>query len=105
MIQVERRVPVEICKRRRFDEDSIFLSRGRIFRKAGEKSRKTLFRRKLSFDTQKENSTASTEASISTTTLRPNTVINPITESGEDSNSDSEAPARDISDIELKLII
>ena len=34
--EVEARVPVEICKRRRFDEDTIFLSRGEAMRRAGE---------------------------------------------------------------------
>ena len=33
-------IPVEICKRKRVDEESIFLSRGKVFRKEGEKRRK-----------------------------------------------------------------
>ena len=33
-------IPVELCKRKRVDEESIFLSRGKVFRKEGEKRRK-----------------------------------------------------------------
>ena len=92
---MERRVPVEICKRRRFDENSIFLSRGRQFRKAGEKRRTTLFRRTLAFDALKQDSNStSTVPSTTTTTLRPNVVINPVTEPPSD--SDAEEPERDI---------
>ena len=43
-------MPVDICKRRRFNEDSIFLSKGKLFRKEGEVKRKTLFRRPFKFD-------------------------------------------------------
>ena len=63
--EVEKRVPVDICKRRRFDEDSIFLSRGKVFRKEGEKRRRTLFRRNLSFDSQRNNSTSSNQVTSS----------------------------------------
>ena len=100
--EVERRVPVEICKRRRFDENSIFLSRGRVFRKAGEKRRKTIFRRTLSFDTQKKtnsstarsNDITTTPTSTTTTTLRPNVVINPVTET--EAGRETELSEKDI---------
>ena len=105
--EVERRVPVEICKRRRFDENSIFLSRGRIFRKAGEKRRKTIFRRTLSFDFQKEtNSTStssSTEVTSTTTTVRPNVVINPVTETEATGESEKSEKDIDFSNVELYL--
>ena len=67
--EVERRVPVDICKRRRFDEDSIFLSRGKVFRKEGEKRRKTLFRRNIALDSQRNNSTAANQLVRSTSNL------------------------------------
>ena len=101
--EVERRVPVEICKRRRFDENSIFLSRGRVFRKAGEKRRKTIFRRTLSFDFQKEtNSTTSSsnDTTISTTTVSPGVVINPVTETEAEETEQSEKDI-DLSNVEL----
>ena len=31
---------MELCKRKRVDEESIFLTRGQVFRKEGEKRRK-----------------------------------------------------------------
>ena len=107
--EVERRVPVEICKRRRFDENSIFLSRGRIFRKAGEKRRKTIFRRRLSFDSQKEtNSSTGGGNDITTppttTTLRPNVVINPVTETEADRETEQQ-PEKDIDFSKVELFL
>ena len=106
--EVERRVPVEICKRRRFDENSIFLSRGRIFRKAGEKRRKTIFRRTLSFDFQKETNSSSTSSSndttsstSSTTTVSPNVVINPVTETEANKETEPSGKDIDLSKVEL----
>ena len=101
--EVERRVPVEICKRRRFDENSIFLSRGRVFRKTGEKRRKTIFRRKLKFDIQKENNSSTTASSdiTTTTTLRPNVVINTVSESDTEANREIEEKDVDLSKVEL----
>ena len=104
--EVERRVPVEICKRRRFDENSIFLSRGRVFRKAGEKRRKTIFRRTISFDSQKKtnSSTAnSNDITTTTTTLRPNVVINPVTETEANRETEQSEKDTDLSNIELYL--
>ena len=73
--EVERRVPVDICKRRRFDEDSIFLSRGKVFRKEGEKRRRTVFRRNIALDSQRNNSTRAnlvrSTPNLTTTTVTP----------------------------------
>ena len=44
-LQIIERVPVELCKRKRVDEDSITLSRGKVERKEGEKRRTPAFRR------------------------------------------------------------
>ena len=65
--EVEKRVPVDICKRRRFNEDSIFLSKGKLFRKEGEVRRKTLFRRPFKFDSQSN----STSQSIALAPIKP----------------------------------
>lgn len=65
--EVEKRVPVDICKRRRFNEDSIFLSKGKLFRKEGEVRRKTLFRRPFKFDNQSN----STSQGIALAPIRP----------------------------------
>ena len=43
--EVETRLPVELCKRKRFGENSIFLSRGEVVRKLGDKSRRKIFQR------------------------------------------------------------
>ena len=43
--QITERVPVELCKRKRKDEDSITLSKGKVERKEGEKRRTPAFRR------------------------------------------------------------
>ena len=103
--EVERRVPVEICKRRRFDENSIFLSRGRVFRKAGEKRRKTIFRRTLSFDTQKEtnSTTSSINDNTTTTTVKPGVVVNPVTEPEVNSETKLSEKDVDLSNVELYL--
>ena len=61
--EVEVRVPVDICKRRRYDEDSIFLSRGKVFRKEGELRRTTLFRRNLTVDRQRNATESRTSGS------------------------------------------
>ena len=60
-------MPVDICKRRRFNEDTIFLSKGKLFRKEGEVRRKTLFRRPFKFDSQSN----STSQSIALAPIRP----------------------------------
>ena len=43
--QVETTIPVQECKRQRFGQETIFLSRGQVIRKEGEKRRRKLFRR------------------------------------------------------------
>ena len=58
---------MDICKRRRFNEDRIFLSKGKIFRKEGEVRRKTLFRIPFKFDSQSN----STSQSIALAPIRP----------------------------------
>ena len=60
-------MPVDICKRRRFNEDTIFLSKGKLFRKEGEVRRRTLFRRPFKFDSQSN----STSQSIALAPIRP----------------------------------
>ena len=45
MLQIIERVPVELCKRKRVNEDSITLSKGKVERKEGEKRRTPAFRR------------------------------------------------------------
>ena len=44
-LQIIERVPVELCKRKRVNEDSITLSKGKVERKEGEKRRTPAFRR------------------------------------------------------------
>ena len=46
-LQVETRLPVEICRRKRFGESSIFLSRGDVMRKEGPPKRRRIFQRQL----------------------------------------------------------
>ena len=81
--EVERRVPVDICKRRRFDEDSIFLSRGKVFRKEGEKRRKTLFRRNIALDSQRNNSTVASQIVRSSPNLPTSTSPVPPVDNNE----------------------
>lgn len=54
-MQITERVPVELCKRKRKDEDSITLSKGKVERKEGEKRRTPAFRRGVK-QTQKKKS-------------------------------------------------
>ena len=49
-LQVETRLPVEICRRKRFGESSIFLSRGDVMRKEGDTKRRRIFQRQLKGD-------------------------------------------------------
>jgi hypothetical protein len=46
-LQIEEKVPVQICKRIGLDEESITLSRGPVVRKEGEKRRTPVFKRNL----------------------------------------------------------
>ena len=39
LFQIEEKIPVELCKRKKLDEESIFLTRGPVFRKEGPKRR------------------------------------------------------------------
>ena len=46
---------MELCKRKRVDEESIFLSRGKVFRKEGEKRRKKVGNRAAAEGTKTQN--------------------------------------------------
>ena len=87
--EVEKRVPVDICKRRRFNEDSIFLSKGKLFRKEGEVRRKTLFRRPFKFDSQAN----ATSQGITQAPIRPSSfnVEDFDTNNDTDNNGDKAA--------------
>ena len=39
---MEIKIPVEVCKRKKLDEESIFLSKGPVFRKEGVKNRRPI---------------------------------------------------------------
>ena len=82
---MEKRVPVDICKRRRFNEDSIFLSKGKLFRKEGEVRRKTLFRRPFKFDSQAN----ATSQGITLAPIRPSS----FNVEGFDTNNDGDNAA------------
>lgn len=45
-LQIIEKVPVELCKRKRLDEETVFLERGKVFRKEGEKRRKKIGNKK-----------------------------------------------------------
>merc|ERR1712203_872181 len=44
--EIEEQVPVLLCQRTRLDDKSIFLQRGQVFRKEGEKRRRKTGRRR-----------------------------------------------------------
>ena len=90
--EIKKRVPVDICKRRRFDEDSIFLSRGKVFRKEGELRRRTVFRRNLPLDRQ-QNSTS--EARGANNRNSSNKVVIPIN-NNESENEETTTTQSDI---------
>ena len=101
---VQRSVPVDICKRRRFNEDSIFLSRGKVFRKEGEIRRKTLFRKPFNLDTQKKNSTSQqTSSSSPSSANRPSTVNNPQTTTETNTDNSDNSNNETSEDFELNL--
>ena len=41
-LQIEEKIPIELCTRKRVNEESFFLERGKTFRKEGEKRRKKI---------------------------------------------------------------
>ena len=43
--QIEEKIPIELCTRKRVNEESFFLERGKTFRKEGEKRRKKIGKR------------------------------------------------------------
>ena len=44
-VQIEEKIPIELCTRKRVNEESFFLERGKTFRKEGEKRRKKIGQR------------------------------------------------------------
>merc|ERR1712079_384739 len=52
-IEIIEKVPVELCKRKRLDEETVFLERGKVFRKEGEKRRKKIGNKKAKYDKEK----------------------------------------------------
>ena len=45
---------MELCSRKRVDEESFFLERGKVFRKEGEKRRRKVGKRKDNQEEEKE---------------------------------------------------
>ena len=80
---MQKRIPVDLCKRRRFNENRIFLSKGKLFRKEGEVRRRTLFRRPFQFDVQ----TNSTSQDILVAPIKPSSFN--IEDSAEESDTDT----------------
>ena len=93
--EVEKRVPVDICKRRRFDEDSIFLSRGKVFRREGELRRRTVFRRNLPLDRQ-QNSTSEARGAKNRNVI--NKAIIPVVKNKDSDNKETTTATSDITD-------
>ena len=93
--EVEKRVPVDICKRRRFDEDSIFLSRGKVFRREGELRRRTVFRRNLPLDRQQNNTS---EARRLINRNVNNKVVIPLEKNKDNDNRETTTSTSDIND-------
>ena len=40
--EIFEKIPIELCKRKRLDEETVFLEKGKVFRKEGEKRRKKI---------------------------------------------------------------
>ena len=53
-VEVQERIPVELCTRKRVDENSIYLERGKVVRKEGEKRRRKIGRKRKE-DQKEEN--------------------------------------------------
>jgi len=66
--EVETTIPVQECKRQRFGQETIFLSRGQVIRKEGEKRRRKLFRRLTGGKDKKGSSKLSDKESSKTET-------------------------------------
>jgi len=45
-LEIQEKIPVELCSRKRVDEESFFLERGKVFRKEGEKRRRKVGKKK-----------------------------------------------------------
>ena len=52
-VEVEEKIPVELCTRRRVDETTFALERGKTFRKEGEKRRRRIGTRRPQEQSQK----------------------------------------------------
>ena len=46
MFQIEEKIPVQVCKTVRLNQESISISRGQVLRKEGEKRRKPVVGKK-----------------------------------------------------------
>jgi len=64
-VTIEEKVPVELCKRKRLNEESITLSKGKVTRKEGEKRRTPIGRRTTSEKSQKRKSSSKQTSSSS----------------------------------------
>ena len=53
-VEVEEKIPVELCTRRRVDETTFALERGKTFRKEGEKRRRRIGTRRPQEQSQEE---------------------------------------------------
>ena len=53
--QIEEKVPIELCTRKRVNEESFFLERGKTFRKEGEKRRKKIGQRGKKTEEEEED--------------------------------------------------
>ena len=57
-VMIEEKVPIELCTRKRVNEESFFLERGKTFRKEGEKRRKKIGQRGKQEDKDKKEEQA-----------------------------------------------
>lgn len=53
-VEIQEKIPVELCSRKRVDEESFFLERGKVFRKEGEKRRRKVGKKKDKQEDEKE---------------------------------------------------
>jgi len=53
-VEIQEKIPVELCSRKRVDEESFFLERGKVFRKEGEKRRRKVGKKKSKQEDEKE---------------------------------------------------
>lgn len=53
-VEIQEKIPVELCSRKRVDEESFFLERGKVFRKEGEKRRRKVGKKRGNQEDEKE---------------------------------------------------